>query len=189
MTMFEITLANWVVTCRLLMKDASEWFGFVYIVYRCMFIFGTVRVITAVFIAQTNRAVAKDDDLVVMMQERERAQFNKKLQDMFQSLDTSRDGYLSWAEFEAIMESNLWRSWGTKLGLPLSELEELFELLSGNDGRVSAKEFFHGVQRLKGTAKSVDVVWLLSEIGKMLGSQRVAVYKRTVVEEEAPYVS
>jgi hypothetical protein len=167
-TMFEITIANWVPTCRLLSSVVSEWFALFYIVYRCMFMFGAVKVITAVFIAQTNRALARDDDLVVMVQEQERLLFRKKLEDMFEGLDTSRDGYLSWSEFEAITQNKLWRSWGDKLGLPMSDLVSLFELLAGNDGRVSAKEFFHGIQRLKGAAKSVDVVWLLSEVGKMI---------------------
>jgi hypothetical protein len=157
------------------MHDASEWFGLFYIVYRCMFIFGAVRVITAVFITQTNRAVARDDDLVVMTQEKEMAQYRKKLQEMFKGLDTSRDGYLSWAEFEAMTDSQLWRSWGANLGLPMSDLASLFELLAGNDGRVSANEFFHGVGRMGGAAKAVDMVWLLNEVGKLLEPNMVAI--------------
>merc|ERR1712072_21698 len=133
-----------------------------------MFCFGAVRVITAVFIAQTNRAVARDDVLVVMTQEKERQEFRKKLEEMFEDLDTSRDGYLSWSEFEVMTKDQLWASWGRKLDLPMSDLVSLFDLLAGSDGRVSAKEFFHGIQRLKGPAKSVDVVWLLSEFGRLL---------------------
>merc|ERR1719181_1610211 len=93
---------------------------------------------------------------------------------MFVSLDTSRDGYLSWSEFEVMTQNERWRSWGSKLDIPMNDLVSLFELLAGSDGRVSAKEFFHGVERVKGTAKSVDMVWLLSEIGKLLESGNIA---------------
>jgi len=138
-----------------------------------MFCFGALKVITAVFIAQTNRAVARDDDLVVMMQEQDREVFRKKLEEMFVGLDTSRDGYLSWSEFEKITEIHLWRSWADKLAIPMSDMQGLFELLAGKDGLVSAKEFFHGIQRLKGSAKSLDVVWLLSEVSKLLESNKM----------------
>jgi hypothetical protein len=168
MTMFEITLANWVTTCRLLMTDVSEWFGLFYVLYRCMFCFGAIKVITAIFIAQTNRAMAKDDDLVMMAQENDRALFRSKLEEMFESLDTSRDGYLTWSEFSAIATSPTWRAWGTKLGMPMGDLGNLFEMLSCKDGFVSLHEFFNGIQRIKGPAKSLDMVWLLSEMNKLM---------------------
>jgi len=172
MTMFEITLANWVVTCRILMTDVSEWYGLFYIIYRCMFCFGALKVVTAIFIAQTNRAMAKDDDLVTMMQEQERVMFRKKMEEMFTGLDTSRDGYLTWSEFQAIATSPLWSAWGDKLGLPMSDLVNLFDLLAGKDGFVSCNEFFNGVQRLKGYAKSIDMVWLLSEVTKLVDGNK-----------------
>jgi len=186
-TMFEITLGNWVVVCRLLMKDVSEWYGLFFVFYRCMFIFGAVKVITAVFIAQTNRAMAKDDDMVVMLQEQERTAFRMKLEEMFNALDTSRDGYLSWTEFQVITTSPHWRAWGDRLGLPMSDLANLFELLAGDDDSVSASEFFQGVQRLRGGAKAIDMVWLLSEVGKMierLDRPIVAVVQDTILLPE-----
>ena len=167
-TMFEITIANWVVTCRLLMDDVSEWYGLFFVLYRCCFCFGAIKVITAVFIAQTNRAMSRDDDLVTVLHEKERTLFRKKLEEMFDGLDTTRDGYLTWAEFQVIAQSQCWCAWADKLGIPMVDLVGLFELLAGSDGRVSAKEFFQGIQRVKGPAKSIDMVWLLSQVGQML---------------------
>jgi hypothetical protein len=165
MTMFEITMANWVITCRQLMDDVNRWWGLFYVVYQCMICFSALKVISAVFIAQTNRAVARDDDLVTMVEEENRKLVSIKLQHMFESLDDSHDGYLTWKEFEHITEDKLWRSWGAKLGIPMSDLTDLFNLLAGEDGRVSAKEFFNGIQRVKGPAKGLDMIWLLKELG------------------------
>eukprot|EP00971_Amphidinium_carterae_P105934 2098200-Amphidinium_carterae.1 len=44
-TMFEITLANWAPSCRLLIDNVSEWYGLFYILYRCMFCFAVVKVV------------------------------------------------------------------------------------------------------------------------------------------------
>jgi hypothetical protein len=173
MTMFEITMANWVTTCRLLMDDVNEWFGLFYVLYRCCFCFGVLKVITAVFIGQVHMAMARDDDLVTMVKEKERTLFRKKLEEMFDGLDTNLDGYMTWSEFEVITQNQRWRSWADKLGIPMSDVEGLFEMLAGSDGRVSFKEFSYGIQRVKGPAKSVDMVWLLSQFGQMLESNRI----------------
>lgn len=189
LTMFEITLANWVVTCRSLMKDVSEWLGLFYVVYRCLFCFGVLKVITAYFIAQTNRALAKDDDLVTIQQEYERMLFSKKVEAMFAHLDTSHDGYLTWEEFEAIKDSPLWRAWGDKLGLPMGDLVNLFEMLARSDGKVSANEFFNGMQRMKGYAKAVDMVWLLNEVSKMMESNKAQIQELSDVSSRLSSVS
>jgi Ca2+-binding EF-hand superfamily protein len=118
-------------------------------------------------------AMARDDDLVTMVKEKERTLFRKKLEEMFDGLDTNLDGYMTWSEFEVITQNQRWRSWADKLGIPMSDVEGLFEMLAGSDGRVSFKEFSYGIQRVKGPAKSVDMVWLLSQFGQMLESNRI----------------
>ena len=50
-TMFEISTANWVPSCRFLMDKVSLWYGLFFMAYRCMLMFAVVRVISAVFFA------------------------------------------------------------------------------------------------------------------------------------------
>jgi len=66
LTMFERSLGNWVVTCRVLVETVSEWYGVFYIFYRCCFMFAIMKVITAVFIAETSRVAASDGDLAML---------------------------------------------------------------------------------------------------------------------------
>merc|ERR1712151_872165 len=44
--------------------------------------------------------------------------------------------------------------------LSIDDVEILFQLIAGDDGRIDPHELVHNVQRLKGTARSMD---LLSE--------------------------
>merc|ERR1719456_2188851 len=75
LTMFEMTFANWVPSCRFLTENVSTWFGLVYIVYRCVFIFACMNVITAVFIGETNKAAAADDDLAMRKKKKDHAAY------------------------------------------------------------------------------------------------------------------
>merc|ERR1712032_510202 len=52
-TMFEVHLANFAPTCRVLVKYCGEGYAFVFLAYRCLAGFAILNVITAVFIQQT----------------------------------------------------------------------------------------------------------------------------------------
>merc|ERR1719197_718653 len=88
-TMFEITFANWVPTCRLLLDNVSEWFGLFFMVYRCVVGFAMLSVIQAVFIQQTMKSAQLDDEFMVQQKSREKEVYAAKLRRVFEHLDTS----------------------------------------------------------------------------------------------------
>merc|ERR1712232_306024 len=66
LTMFEITLANWVPPCRLLMENVAKWYAILFVAYKLSVGFAVIKVITAVFIQQTLKVAANDQDLMIM---------------------------------------------------------------------------------------------------------------------------
>merc|ERR1711988_1745515 len=104
MTMFEITLANWGPHCRLLMNNVDEWWALFFLVYKCSIGFAVVQVITSVFIQQTFKVAARDEE--VMIQERNMATnaYLKNLERLFQVLDESGDGMVTLEEFESVLD-------------------------------------------------------------------------------------
>mmetsp|Transcript_13335 Transcript_13335/g.30413 ORF Transcript_13335/g.30413 Transcript_13335/m.30413 type:complete len:573 (+) Transcript_13335:55-1773(+) len=155
-TMFEITLANWAPSCRLLIDNVSEWYGLFYILYRCMFCFAVVKVIAAVFINETNRVTASDAEIALIQNRKVHSKYLNKLRDRFLSLDTSGDGYLAWPEVEAALNDEETKAWLDAMDLQVSDLEELFIVFDDGDGKISLDEFIRGVTRMKRQGKTVD---------------------------------
>jgi len=166
-TMFEITLANWSPSCRVLIEHVSEAYGIVYILYRCMFCFAVLRVISAVFITETNRVVSGDDDLAIRKTRRTQARHLQRLRDFFEEVDMDHNGTLEWDEFQRVLSDPLVAQWLRTLEIDPSDLEELFGLLDDGDGQISMEEFIRGANKMKGSAKAMDMVNLLSHVKRV----------------------
>lgn len=160
-TMFEITLANWVPSCRLLIEDVNEWFIMFYIVYRCMFCFAVIKVIAAVFITETNRVLESDDELTVMKSNRTHKAYISRLYHIFRSIDVDGNGSFDWDEFQAALKEPRTSAWLATLDFELHDLEKLFWLLDNGEGKILIEDFVGKVSQLKGHAKTIDVLAML----------------------------
>jgi len=166
-SMYEITLGNWVPSCRTLMKHVSDWYGLFYCLYSCTGCFAVVNVIRAVFITETNRVASSDDEVMLMKKQRAQEQYLAKVHDLFMELDDDGDGRVSRDEFKALAEDKVLRAFLSSLDLDFGELEHLFNLLDDGDGAVELHEFTYGVSMLRGPAKSIDVVTMLKVIHRL----------------------
>eukprot|EP00747_Dinoflagellata_sp_TGD_P125198 gnl/TRDRNA2_/TRDRNA2_174121_c1_seq9.p1 gnl/TRDRNA2_/TRDRNA2_174121_c1~~gnl/TRDRNA2_/TRDRNA2_174121_c1_seq9.p1 ORF type:complete len:347 (+),score=30.31 gnl/TRDRNA2_/TRDRNA2_174121_c1_seq9:107-1042(+) len=163
-TMFEIAMANWVPSCRLLMKNLSTWFGIFYIVYRCMICFCIVRVVAAVFVTETKRIADADLELTARKRHMAKKEFLGHLSELFVELDHNGDGMLTRSEFDCLMEDETLAFFFNELDIPTKDLQGLFDMLDDGDGNIYLKEFFAGVQRVRGPARSIDIVTVLMSV-------------------------
>jgi len=166
-TMFEVTLANWAPACRLVSDNVNEWYALFFLLYKCTVGFAMLSVITGVFLHETFKVAANDDDIMIADKERANVVYIEKLRAFFNEADQSGDGWLTWDEFEAVVSQERVKTYLSALELDVNELEDLFTMLDDGDGRMSCDEFLGGVKRVKGQAKSIDVVRLLYDIQKM----------------------
>jgi len=171
-TMFEITLANWVPCCRTLNRAVSEWFSLFFILYRCMFCFGIVKILTAVFITTTNRAVATDDECALRRQDMEFNALSAKLADLFHEIDTNKDGAINRHEIAALREDPLIKKWARSLEIPIHQLDDVFEIIDTDaDGAISLDEFLTFTQLVRiGSSKldSMRVILMLKSLCQKL---------------------
>merc|ERR1711920_757153 len=82
-------------------------------------------------------------------------------------LDTSGDGLISWGEFQPMLERDDMQLMMSTLDVDTGDLETLWGLLDDGDGEISAEEFTKGAMRMKGPAKGIDVVALLSNVHRL----------------------
>merc|ERR1711983_67735 len=70
LTMFEITLGNWMPPCRALVENVHELYMLFSLAHKLVIGFSVVSVITGVFIQETFKVATTDDRIMVMSRER-----------------------------------------------------------------------------------------------------------------------
>jgi len=164
LTMFEVTMGNWVPVCRFLFENVSPWYGALFVGYRCCLMFAILKVITAVFIAETTRCANSDDELAVQKKQKQRDLYQKKLADAFRHLDVDGNGIISWDEFEPLITNPKLKTWLSTLDIDTHDLMTLYRLYERGDHHFDLECFIEGMTHVKGPAKSIDVLKLLAHV-------------------------
>lgn len=177
-TTMQLTMGNWVPVCRLLYENVSaSWCVFV-IAYILVINFAAMRVISAVFLVETQKVASTDEELLILQKERSLSRLIKNFAGVFKEIDDDNSGMINWEEFRGIIHDHRVLTWLAALDLDIEQCEGMFDLLSGSDGKISFQEFVKGVQRLKGGAKSIDLIMLMN--GQEELTKIVAKLARTV---------
>mmetsp|Transcript_68123 Transcript_68123/g.134450 ORF Transcript_68123/g.134450 Transcript_68123/m.134450 type:complete len:584 (+) Transcript_68123:37-1788(+) len=174
LTMFEITLGNWMPPCRALVENVNEWYMIFSLSHKLVIGFSVVSVITGVFIQETFKVATTDDRIMVMIRERASKTHSKKMTALFNSADTDGSGFIDYNEYREIFEDPEVITWLAAMELDVTDLDMIFELLdTDSDGRLSRADLVQGISRLKGHARNCDMISLHREnmqLGKKLGS-------------------
>jgi len=166
-TMFEVSLANWAPACRLLLDNVGEGYGWFFLIYRCVIGFAVLSVIQAVFIQQTMKTAQQDMEFVMRQKASEKQRLIKKLQDVFQKIDRSGCGAVSWHEFQRHLTGTTMRTLLSALDVDAGDTSNIFQLMDDGDGMLTAQEFVTGVISLKGSAKAFDLVTALANLRRI----------------------
>lgn len=166
-TVFELTFSGgWPQYVRPLVEQISVAFAFFFFAYISTVVFAMFRIITALFLKDTLAVANRDTDTMIHEKMREKAAYARKLRDFVDAADTSGDGVMSFEEFEAIVVDERVKSYLSSLEIDASEPQSLFQLLNDEDN-ISADEFVQGAVRLKGHARSQDVVIIKRTVGEL----------------------
>lgn len=136
-------------------------FAVFWIVYVGGVIFAIIKIITAVFIGETMKAASSDAVTAVTERMKATNQYIEKLKGVFESADVSGDGVLTKEEFRGMLTVPTIKHYLSHLDIEVHDAEGLFDLLDDGDGQVTLSEFVQGVTRMKGQARSADMVSLM----------------------------
>jgi len=160
-TMFEIHMANWASPCRVVMNNIGQSWGSLLVFYRCVIGYALMSVLGAVFVQQAMSVQQQDHELLILRKQKDTDRYNRKLKDLFETMDTDGDGQLSRAEFDALNGKPELKHWMESLDINPDDLQGLFDLLDTGDGLVSYDEFLMGATRVRGEARNIDVAQLM----------------------------
>jgi len=83
---------------------------------------------------------------------------------MFLDMDDDESGSINYSEMQSVMELQSVKACFTSMGLELSDVEKLFQLIDDDgSGDISIDEFLSGCLKLRGEARSFDVHSVLRE--------------------------
>jgi len=159
-TLFQVlTLENWADgIARHVMSKQPE-MVFFFVIFLMFTSFGIMNLVVGVIVENTLSASRNNEEKIKKMQEKERTRVLQHLRDIFLIADEDGSGTLTLEEFEQALKKP-----DIENRLKLIELEtknamELFYILDHDGSKeLSVDEFIGGCVRLKGTAKSKDLL-------------------------------
>jgi len=190
-TMFQTTHSGcWPNYSDPLIDKVHPVFALFWFVYVGTVIFAIIKIITAVFISETMKAAQSDAVTAVNERMKESANYIEKLQDVFQTADVSNDGVLTKDEFKDMLAVPMIKHYLAHLDIQVHDAEDLFDLLDDGDGQVTLSEFVSGVTRMKGQARSADMVSLMvdNKITHEQGKEMLRILHKIQVDVETSSV-
>jgi hypothetical protein len=181
-TLFEITLAGcWPAYLRPLIEHVSEWYVLFVGFYISFVVFAITRIITAIFLKETLAVAANDAEVMLQERVKQKDKYVAKLRSIFRAVDTSGDGKASLDEFLVVIQNPMVKVWLQLLELEVHDASALFRLLDNGDGEITYDEFITGVMRLKGQARSTDIVSVMHSTDRTLNLVALIMEKMTQV--------
>eukprot|EP00927_Polykrikos_kofoidii_P047894 TRINITY_DN4218_c0_g2_i2.p1 TRINITY_DN4218_c0_g2~~TRINITY_DN4218_c0_g2_i2.p1 ORF type:complete len:970 (+),score=161.45 TRINITY_DN4218_c0_g2_i2:171-3080(+) len=126
--------------------------------YVAFMVLVTMNLVTGVFVEGAQRLISNDKD----------EEFLRKTNDLFGVTDSDDDLEMTWEQFESLLSSEAIVEFFKSIEFNQHAAWGLFQLLDENrSGTLSMKEFVMGCMRLRGPARSVDLVHLVINIAEI----------------------
>merc|ERR1712187_739985 len=136
-----------------------------YVIFLCYIAFYTwvvTNTITSLFIETTMAYAEKDTQHVITDKLERKDEYVAKLQEWFNSIDENGDGMITYDQFARSANDPEVMAFAETLEIELFDLKQFFSVLSANNKRpVNLENFVIGCIKLKGMAKSMDLMDLM----------------------------
>jgi len=139
---------------------AGEMYFLLFAFYVGFCIVGMLNVVTGIFV--DSAVCTRTEDEVVECFTEDQRRISEEVKRIFKEADKDRSNTLSFAEFTKHLENAWVRAYFSGLDMDPSEAEIIFTLIDiDNSGEVDIDEFVEGTMKLKGSAKSIDVLSMM----------------------------
>lgn len=155
------TFDSWSDVARPLM-DVSPYSGPIILGCIVILAFGTLNILVGVMVLQVSTLAQDSKETSGKVLERTEIVLMQSILEEFLKGDKKGTGELEFREFKKLIRTSSLNSKMLLLGIRSEEAESLFDLLDADkSGTLTAVEFIEGLQKIKGSAKGMDVVQLI----------------------------
>mmetsp|Transcript_29905 Transcript_29905/g.58709 ORF Transcript_29905/g.58709 Transcript_29905/m.58709 type:complete len:251 (+) Transcript_29905:2-754(+) len=173
-TFLEITFSGgWPNNVSKVVKEVSPFYVVFFAIYVTCVVFGLVRIISALFLSETMQQVNRDAEIMVKHNTEKGKRFQRDINELFDMANTSGDGFVSFQELDTLLSQSKVRAWLAELGINPNDTQMLFELLDDGDGAVDKDEFVMGLAKLKGEARTQDLLPVAMNCHRILAHCKV----------------
>lgn len=138
-----------------LFDEISSFVGAIFVFYIAFSVLCIMNVVTGVFVESALKHAQQEDSNFM----------EKNLRRIFESTDLDDNGTLEWDEFEACVETMEMQEFMRSIDLDPNEAVKLYKLIDVEEkGSVMLEDFVSQCSRLRGNAKSVDLMTVLFEM-------------------------
>mmetsp|Transcript_10483 Transcript_10483/g.22840 ORF Transcript_10483/g.22840 Transcript_10483/m.22840 type:complete len:251 (+) Transcript_10483:3-755(+) len=135
---------------------------FVLFIFVAVFVFWNL--ITAVLVENAMSIANEDAQQQAKELEAKKKKDLRILADIFLEIDADGSGELSHEEFSDALDNPRVMKMMDLIEVKMEEVEEIWNVLDDGDGVLTIKEFSSGLRRMKGAAKSKDIVDTLKKL-------------------------
>lgn len=168
MSVWIVTLGNPAPIVWLLVNSVSEWFIVLFLVHHALLGFATITVVRAIFLHETLRVSQTDQEVMIREKERQISNNATHMLHLFEQADTDEDGHVTYEDFLTLIHNPKMKVFISALGLEVDDAEEAFILLDTNgDGELNIHTLMDGFTRLKGAARSIDIVQIIDMVRRV----------------------
>jgi len=167
LTLYQATAGglSWDVAVAPLIDHIHPLLGVVFALYIAFVLLAIMNVVTGVFVESAMQSAKQDKDIFMVHNVRE----------LFSNTDTDEDGLICWDEFQSQLNSREMEETLKLIDVDICQARELFQLLDVDDkGMVNFDDFLDGCMRLRGPARSIDLMTVMYEhrrFAKLFASQ------------------
>jgi len=171
-TVFELTLGNYAPIGRLLMDDVSEWYGILSVVHKCSIGFAVVSVIRGVFMHETFKVAATDDNIMMSQKKVAKDIHRMKMERLFAIVDADGSDSIEVDEFMEACKNPVLQTWLQAMDLDIRDAEDVFRLIQDEQGQLTRARLSDEMSKLKGPARGLEMAIFKSEMRSVMDEVR-----------------
>lgn len=138
---------------------AGDYIYIVFLIYIAFFNFIVVNALCSIFVDFVRNRSERDTFNVIQEELGRKKRFIDRLKSLYQRMNPDDKGQVTQEEFKAHLKDPEMRAFASVLGIEATDLDQFFNILSGEGTRsVDLETFVVGAIKLKGMARSLDVV-------------------------------
>lgn len=182
-TLFKgISGGDW--TVYFAMVSQTGWFNAaVFMVYILFVWLSVTNIITCIFVEKAMKLAQPDIEELLFEKRKAEIESAEHLQKLFDRVDKSQSGSITWEEFERCMHDESITSYLEVNGLTINDAFIFFRMLASSVGSrdIDVNTFVRGCLKMKGVAMNIDLLQLSYEV-KIISKSQQHLFK--VLEKE-----